>query len=579
MAKKLVYSLLIFSLTSIFFQNCGSNGFGVESPPMSDSNSNANGDPLLPYAWHLNNTGQKVFSQSSGLAGIDLGIQKTWGAGIYGEGVKVLVSDDGVDNSHEDLVQNFSKLKLYRDYLVINWMSFSAIPSNVDFHGTSVSGLIGATGWNGKGSRGVAPKVTMIATNFMSNDVAKTSDVIADQAKGDVDIVNMSWGYEQNNYTSIDSAFNDQLRFGVDNGRSGKGIIYIRSSGNARLELISRTVNDYRLGSANFDGNNITPYTINVGSIFANGKNAYYSSPGPALWISAPGGEDGISSPAMVTTDRSGCSLGYAKTEVSSTTGSIGGGFQKGSTENPGCNYTVTFNGTSSAAPNVTGSIALLLQAYPNLSWRDVKYILAKTALKAQADLDQSENYLYQKSPNHFVNHKSPTGYVWDDGWVVNDAGFNFNNLFGFGIINVDAAMEFAKTYNSLFSGLLTVRSYQSNSLNLAIPDYHKDGVSDTINVTDNLRIEAIQVEVSATHPNAGELAVELVSPNNKRSVLVNMNNSLDGTDNMTAYTFLTNKFYFESSPGNWKLRLIDGRTGNTGTLTSWKLKIYGQPN
>lgn len=576
MAKKLSISLVLFLFVSLFFQNCGSSGFGVETPPISDGSSSTD-DPLLLYAWHLNNTGQKVFAKSGGVAGIDLGLQKTWAAGVYGDGVKVQVSDDGVDSTHEDLENNLVKMKLFRDYLVTNWLSFTAIPSDADFHGTSVAGLIAAVGWNGKGSRGVAPKAALIATNFMSDDVPKTSDIIADQAKGDVDIVNMSWGAIQSSYTVIDSSFSDQMRSGVDIGRSGKGTIYVRSSGNGRLEMVARSVNDYRIGSANFDGYNTTPYTINVAALAANGKNAVYSSPGASLWVSAPGGVDGINSPAMVTTDRSGCKLGYAKTDVSTTTGSIGGGFQKGLGENSGCNYTVTFNGTSSAAPNVTGSIALLLSAYPKLSWRDVKYILAKTALKAQVDLDQSENYLYQVSPTGYANHKSPTGYVWDDGWVINDAGFNYNNLFGFGMINVDAAMDFAKTYTSLFSGLLQVKNYQSNALSLAIPDYNKDGVTDTINVTDNLRIEAIQVQVSVTHPNAGELAVELVSPNNKRSVLVPMNNSLDGTANMTAYTFLTNKFYFESSLGNWKIRILDGRTGNTGTLTSWKLSVYGQ--
>lgn len=576
MAKKLVFSLGLFLLVSLFFQNCGPSGFGVETPPISDSSSSTD-DPLLPYAWHLNNTGQKVFAKSGGIAGIDLGLQKTWAAGIYGEGVKIQVSDDGVDSAHEDLANNLVKKKLFRDYLVTDWLSFTAIPSDADFHGTSVAGLIAAVGWNGKGSRGVAPKAALIATNFMSDDVSKTSDVIADQAKGDVDIVNMSWGAIQSSYTSIDSSFSDQMRSGVDIGRSGKGIIYVRSSGNGRLELVSRGINDYRLGSANLDGYNTTPYTINVGAITVSGKNAYYSSPGSSLWVSAPGGVDGISSPAIVTTDRIGCKLGYAKTDVSATIGSIGGGFQKGLGENSGCNYTVTFNGTSSAAPNVTGSIALLLNAFPKLSWRDVKYLLAKTAVKAQADVDQSENYFYLASPTMYANHKSPTGYVWDDDWVVNDAGFNYNNLFGFGMINVDAAMDLAKNYSTLFTGLIQVKNYSSTGLSLAIPDYNKDGVVDTINVSDNMRIEAIQVQVSLTHPNAGELAVELVSPNNKRSVLVPMNNSLDGIANMTAYTFLTNKFYFESSLGSWKIRIIDGRTGSTGTLTSWKLSIYGQ--
>lgn len=574
MAKKLIVLFILTPFLSVFFQNCSQNGFGVVSPPSAGEDVS---DPLFIYAWHLKNTGQNVFSGTSATVGYDLGLQKTWGSGIYGQGIKILISDDGVEKLHEDLTDNFFSGKEYRDYLVSNWLSDSAPPSDVDFHGTSVAGLVAAVGWNGKGSLGVAPKAKMVATNFMSDNVTRTSPVIADQAKGSVDVVNMSWGYTQTNYTEIEPTFNDQLKFGTENGRSGKGVLYVRSAGNSRLELVGRSVNDYRLGSANFDGNNITPYSINVGAILANGKNAYYSSPGSNLWISAPGGDDGVTSPAMVTTDRTGCTLGYSNKNLTSPLAELGNGFLKGSNGNGSCNYTVTFNGTSSAAPNVTGSIALLLQAFPQLTWRDVKYILAKTAIKGISDGQPFENFLYQNNSTRFANHKSPTGYTWDDEWVVNDAGFNFNNLFGFGLINVDAAVEFAKTYMSLFTSSLQKKEFSISGLSLPVPDFNKDGVSSTVSVADNLRIEAIQVEVSVTHPNAGELAVELVNPNNKRSVLVNMNNSLDGTQNLSSFTFLTNKFYFEPSVGTWKLRIIDGRTGNQGTLTGWKLIIYGQ--
>ena len=43
-------------------------------------------------------------------------------------------------------------------------------------------------------------------------------------------------------------------------------------------------------------------------------------------------------------------------------------------------------NGTSSATPVTSGSLALILEANPNLTWRDVKYIIAKTATKVDPE-------------------------------------------------------------------------------------------------------------------------------------------------------------------------------------------------
>src|SRR5262249_15138039 len=43
-------------------------------------------------------------------------------------------------------------------------------------------------------------------------------------------------------------------------------------------------------------------------------------------------------------------------------------------------NYTSRFNGTSAAAPLVTGVIALMLEANPNLTYRDVQEILVRSS-------------------------------------------------------------------------------------------------------------------------------------------------------------------------------------------------------
>ena len=45
-------------------------------------------------------------------------------------------------------------------------------------------------------------------------------------------------------------------------------------------------------------------------------------------------------------------------------------------------NYTHIMNGTSAATPMVAGVAALILEANPALTWREVRYILATTARK-----------------------------------------------------------------------------------------------------------------------------------------------------------------------------------------------------
>ena len=48
--------------------------------------------------------------------------------------------------------------------------------------------------------------------------------------------------------------------------------------------------------------------------------------------------------------------------------------------------YTYNFNGTSSAAPIVSGVAALVREANPSLTWRDVKLVLADSARKNDPD-------------------------------------------------------------------------------------------------------------------------------------------------------------------------------------------------
>ena len=91
--------------------------------------------------------------------------------------------------------------------------------------------------------------------------------------------------------------------------------------------------------------------------------------------------------PAIMTTDQSSCTKGYVKTTSASTNAvnTVFGG--SGHSKNSNCNYSSTFNGTSSAALVTSVAVALILEANPSLTWRDVKHILAGTSDQVDASI------------------------------------------------------------------------------------------------------------------------------------------------------------------------------------------------
>ncbi|OFZ13582.1 MAG: hypothetical protein A2Z20_04690, partial [Bdellovibrionales bacterium RBG_16_40_8] len=391
------------------------------------------GDPFAKEAWHLNNTGQKSYSSGAGIADEDINILDALALGYTGLGVRVAVSDTGVEIAHEDLTDNILSGES-RDYRlpVSPWLGDPTPTDPAEGHGTSVAGLIAAKGWNSKGSRGVAPNAQFASFYFL--DPSITFATYIDQASGNFDIFNYSYGLHQCTIVPIDDLYLAQLKYGVENYRGGKGAIYIKAAGNNYIDNIlysdctpnpSVCTYPYYFGNANFDGDNTSPYIITVGATNASGTITSYSTPGSNIWVSAPGGEYGIKSPAMITTDMSGCDMGLSVSANKSNS------FESGSSPNSGCNYTSTMNGTSSATPVTSGVAALILEANNLLSWRDVKHILASSA-----------KIIDPSSGN--TNHPSGfnlSGYTYQQGWVTNAAGYKFHNKYGFGRVDAGAAV------------------------------------------------------------------------------------------------------------------------------------------
>lgn len=580
------------------------------------------GDPLTSQAWHLHNTGQNLFAKLPGTSGEDSKVREAIRLGYTGNGVKITVSDTGAEIAHEDLAANIlaSASKNYNKpapYFGDPGVAPAKNGSTED-HGTMVTGIVNAVAWNGLGSRGVAPKAKTAVYNYLSSSQSLAIGI--DQTAGDGDIFNYSYG-QSGHAPFPDSGPDDNgeadyltaIANGVKTGRGGKGRIYVKAAGNDWRYIIESPTNSnpsaalvFRSAPSVTDPDNRSPYFIVVGAVNANGFKSSYSSMGSNLWVSAAGGEFGLDQaantfygpfmpnsyllmPAILTTDRSTCDYGSSAAPASGQT-QYNAFEYPASPSNASCNYTSTMNGTSSATPNTVGVIALMLEANPSLTWRDVKHILAQTA--TQVDATRSPT---SKLPWDLKGAPSTFPFPWDTAsqlspaWVTNAAGFHFHNWYGFGRIDAEAAVKAAKTYSANSLGTMAlVEPAPESTVNKAIPDYNAGTgitpVTDKITFAQSKTIDAVVVRVALTHKRPGDLGIELTSPSGTKSVLLWVYNSwVDGSLTGLDYTtgvFLSNAFYGEPSAGDWTIKVLDGTAGPTPpatqTFTSWKLEIYG---
>jgi len=583
-------------------------------------------DPLYPYAWHLFNKGQTNFSNQIGRTGEDLNPTNAWILGATGSGVKIAVSDQAIDVAHADLSGNML-LAQSMDYNVSDSVNnVPATPTGSEMHGTAVSGIIGAAANNGIGSIGVAYDSLISSLNFLSPGVTQNLAVLLNQASGDFDIFNYSYGSAYTcAYNATNSTYRSLLEANTGDTvttpgalRAGKGAVYIKSAGNSFTDSYSvaacpfkatKQYNDgtdyHFLGNSNLGSGGHTPYILITGAYNALGVKASYSTIGSSLWASAPGGEFGLSSgyvfnqpfglganefnmngPAMMTTDLPGCTNGSAKTG-----GSVAYQFNLGDTssdadvigKNTNCDYTNTMNGTSSAAPSLSGVVALMLDINPALTWRDVRHIIAKTAIDPTKDAtNTSFNSPPQSHPLRNTGVPSDiTGRLFQRSWVTNAAGYMFHNWYGFGKVDAGAAVAMANTYSE---DLKTFTSFNTGvqSVSTAIPDpiatnpVTANPISETVNVTrTNFFVENVELVLNITHPYVGDLGLEITSPSGTISQVLYINSGVSQI-NYTNAVLISNAFYGESPTGNWKIEIVDGATGDTGTLVDYQINFYG---
>lgn len=471
-------------------------------------------DPLFPEQWHLKN-----MAQLGGALWADANIPSVWDT-YSGAGIIIGIIDGGLEYTHPDIQPNYNT-DLDFDY---NGNDSDPSPGDVttDRHATSCAGVAAARGNNGIGGSGAAPEATLTGFRLIAAANTDQDEASAFLAHNDViHIKSNSWGLpDASGYGGPGPLAAAALETGVTSGRNGRGLIYVFAGGNG-FDLAD---------NSNLDGYANSPFVIGVAALNDFGFQSYYSEPGANLLITAPS-SGGRHNAGIRTTDITG-EGGYNNTAA-------------GTTDLADRNYTKTFGGTSSACPLVSGIIALMLQANPNLGWRDVQEILIRTARKV---------------------HRT------DPDWSTNQAGLSFNHKYGAGLVDAAAAVALAQQWVNLPA--MTTTQVAQTGLALVIPDNSATGVTRTLNFTDaSFSVEHVTVTVNATHTAVGDLEVTLTSPYGTVSKLAQV--TPDGTNNL-AWTYSSVHHWGESAAGNWTVKVADRVRSDTGTLTAVTVKLYG---
>ncbi|NJN61315.1 MAG: S8 family serine peptidase, partial [Coleofasciculaceae cyanobacterium RL_1_1] len=452
-----------------------------------------------------------------------------------------------------------------------------------DTHGTSVMS-IAVSGINSTGRKksmiGVAPAADIIAfqligeldplTQSYSQGGVKIGKALGgitgEYSRTPLSIVNNSWGTEPfAMFPEAIAALQNEFNAGDD----GRGTVYVWSAGNDRdfWPGIGQ-LGQYELNSSRFG--------ISVGAAAFDGTDWFatdYSNGG--AFVVAP-------SSAHIGTPQEG--------EFDSRFPVLSG-------KANGENYAYTFSGTSAAAPFVSGVVALLRERNPNLTARDIQYILAETAQLIDLDYDansvvtRSLPYLDDKGDrqttqvpeNWFDVNYNAAALGVASGWSDNAAGKAFSYRHGFGLVDAYAAIELADpaTYELLPELVSEASGFEYVAE--AIPE-GSTSIDSSQSINEDIQLEWAEVAITTDHENWSELTFMLESPSGTSVVLkramadtIPVNGELlpvgspvlnpgegwvtdpsDLSSQLRSWTLSTPFFRGESALGDWTLRAID---------------------
>lgn len=379
-------------------------------------------DEYFDDQWGLENTGQY-----GGTSGIDINISEAWDITHGDNNITVAVVDQGIDTDHLDL----TSLSPY-SYDTKNGSSPSV---KRGWHGMCVSGIISADADNNIGIAGIASNSLLmtISDNISGNDLSDEQELatgINYAVNNGADVINNSWIFAATSSTYIDNAIENA----IDNGRGGLGCVVVFASGNFDSDVAYPA--------------NSNPDIFVVGAINQIGKRKSKTSSWDTetSWGSNYGQEIDIAAPGVLVPTLDLQQYGYNP----GTPLHVNCGGTLTTYEYSDGDYTMQFNGTSSATPHVSGVAALVLSANNGLTYQDVADIMESTAQKVG-------EYTYHTQLGR-------TNGLW-------------HQYVGYGLIDAGASVQAAvcdhTIENTVYSADITISDCSTvNMDNISVKDY-----------------------------------------------------------------------------------------------------------
>lgn len=460
-------------------------------------------DPNFIEQWHLVNTQ---------FPGNDVNVKDLWYDGVRGKGVTVAVIDDGLDYELADLHDNFNEKGLW------DFNDNTNLPKPRlfdDYHGTRCAGEIAAVK-NDVCGVGVAYEAKVAGIRILSGAITTDQEAAAMiYGLEENDIYSCSWGPTDNGRTlaAPHVLVKKAMIKGVQEGRSNKGALYVFASGNGG-----------RNGDqCNFDGYTNSIYSITVGAIDYKGFHPSYAEACSAV---------------MVVTYSSGSGEHIHTTDIH---GKCSG----------------THGGTSAAAPLAAGIYALVLQANPELTWRDVQYVSAKAAVPVHED---------------------------DGDYQLTGLGEKYSQKYGFGKLDAKKLVETAREWKNvkpqawLYLDVIKVDQKVSGSLTA-----ESDPIKSTISITKEVmqsvnleRIEHVTVKVNIASTRRGKIGVRLVSPSGMVSTLARYRPMDQTNESLRDWFFMSVAHFGENGLGDWTLE-VKSDSQNEVNFIDWQLRFFGE--